>query len=764
MDFTSFKKLLTCFADSPASIDAARGRLLCEIRDEVIEAALTQEMGEIWIEEFGERQRAISWILNRVARLPVLADRILTAFYDPQFFVDPRAEILDQIGEQSDSDEIRRGNAVQLTLDGLGKRPVGSSSVLYLTSDAGEGKTTLIMHLARTQAALFKQKQVDWLLVPISLGGRPFLRFDDIVVGFLTNRLRFPLFYFEAFIELVKLGVIIPAFDGFEEMFVQNASGDALSAVGNLMRTLESSGTVLIAARKAYFEYQDVRTQAKLFDSIGQQSVVFSRVELKRWGRSEFLYYCNNRSIPEAESIYEKVTERLGAEHPLLTRAVLVKRLIDVAGSVASLSELLEKIGNSPTDYFKVFVEAIVEREANEKWIDTSGQPARPLLSVAEHFELLSAIAEEMWNLSTDLLKADVLDLVAEMFCESRNMAPAKAFQVKERTKQHALIVSSDSGKLSFAFDHEEFKNFFLGEAIGRLGVQNSTGSANDLLTLLRRGILPDQAVQAAITHLRRLAPPRREEVAATLQGVAKLDSPSSFTHENVSRLILGVLHEIECHGLVITHINFPPDSFRDLQLVGVVFRDCSFAVTSLEHTKLAQIRFENCRFQRIQIFPSTRILECSLDAQCELNGVIPAGKESPVFDPTAFPVLLSRVGFIVERAAEQTELTLDKEEDVELRHLRKLMRHFLRSTHINENVVLRKLGVGAEEFIKAAIPRLKEAGVIIEEWIARDKQHRYRLSASMERVHETIDRAEGSFDRFLKLYRDTASSTASPP
>jgi len=77
---------------------------------------------------------------------------------------------------------------------------------------------------------------------------------------------------------------------------VQNPQGDALSAIGTLMRTLDSSGTVLIAARKAFFEYQDVRTQARLFDSIGLSSVAFSRVKLERWEKSEFLDYVQETS------------------------------------------------------------------------------------------------------------------------------------------------------------------------------------------------------------------------------------------------------------------------------------------------------------------------------------------------------------------------------------------------------------------------------------------------------------------------------------
>src|SRR4029077_1840672 len=96
----------------------------------------------------------------------------------------------------------------------LSRRPAGATSVLYLTSDAGEGKTTLINHLALKQAQRYKEKTTDWLLVPIPLGGRTFLRFDDVVVAALVNRLRFQLFYYDAFLELVRLGVLVPAFAG----------------------------------------------------------------------------------------------------------------------------------------------------------------------------------------------------------------------------------------------------------------------------------------------------------------------------------------------------------------------------------------------------------------------------------------------------------------------------------------------------------------------------------------------------------------------
>src|SRR5439155_5933768 len=99
----------------------------------------------------------------------------------------------------------------------------------------------------------YRDKKTDWLLLPITLGGRPFLRFDDVIIGALVNRFRFQVLYYETFVELVRLGVIVPAFDGFEEMFIESGTGEAVSALSNLLGRLRSAGNLLVSARKAYF-------------------------------------------------------------------------------------------------------------------------------------------------------------------------------------------------------------------------------------------------------------------------------------------------------------------------------------------------------------------------------------------------------------------------------------------------------------------------------------------------------------------------------
>ena len=751
MDTQTFKRVLTTFADSPTSVDFAKGKLLCEVRDEMIEADISSREGELYVREGEVTLPANKWLFQRIARLPILADRIITAFPEPDYFISPNAELLDNL-ENENEGALPMGDASEMTLEVLNRKPAGSSSVVYLTSDAGEGKTTLIAHLARAQAVKFKQKESDWLLLPISLGGRPFLRFDDIVVGFLTNKLRFPLFYFDAFMELVRLGVLVPAFDGFEEMFIQNASGDALSAVGSLMRTLESSGTVLIAARKAYFEYQDIKTQARLFDSIGNSSVIFSRLSLQRWARSEFIAYAIARGSESPEATYSRVAERLGHSHPLLTRAVLVKRLLDVAESVSSLSELLQRIGSSPHDYFAVFVRAIIEREALEKWIDTSGEAAKPLLAVADHFTLLSSIAQEMWNLGTDSLPADVLDLLTDLFCETRHLPAAITFQVKERTKQHALIVNVDVNRNTFAFDHEEFKNFFLGEAVGATCVKADFQRKQELLSILRRGALPAQANQAALSYIRRSESLLPIKVAQFLQEVAQLDGPSSFTHENAGHLVIGVISGQTIDSLLLKGLGFPVDILRDSKITNIAFQNCSFAGMSLENAHLSHCSFQYCHFERLELHSTTIIEDCDFNPTCDIGSILPVGRDVAVFDPHAFPILLRQAGFSISIDHEEDTLKFDFTEDEQMKLFRRLLRHFfLRSTHINENVLLRKLGPEAHMFVKNVIPQLINGGVLSAEWIARDRQNRYQLAMSMERISRALLQSHTNIASFLR-------------
>lgn len=749
MQVADFKRIIASFAETPANIDLAKGEFIVQLLDEVLTARLERREGVLYVEEDGVSQPAESWIIRRVAKLPQLADRILAYVPETPSFVTPSARLLPSLESSPEDRDICDIDAMLGCEQALSAQMPGTTLVTYLTSDAGEGKTTLINALAHKVAADYKRKEKDWLLLPVPLGGRAFLRFDELVVSALMNRFRFQYWFFDGFIELVRLGVVVPAFDGFEEMIVEGSSGEAVSALGNLMNQLSSEGRVLLAARKAFFEYQSFKTQARLFDAIGgEDSVAFSRLALKRWSRAQFEEYGAKRGQVDAAEIYDQVAARFGAEHPLLTRAVLVRRLFDVIRGLSDVGELLSRIGNRPQDYFHQFVLAIVEREAAEKWLDKEGREGQVLLSVDEHIDLLAAVAREMWVSTTDVLREDVVDVVADLYCDERQKSPAIARQIRERIKHHALLVRTGGARGGLAFDHEDFREFFLGVALGHvlLGAHRE-----DIRSFLRVAGIPHETADEALLiyeHSGR----DRDELVQNLLAIGSGELPTSFVLENAGNLVLKALSFSERSDLVVIRgLNFGPSALQAKGIWNVDFEGCYFGPTSLYGSKLRDVSFRHCRFERIELAADMDV-QASLDSaliSCVVDG------EETLFDPVAISRKLEGIGFVVQ----EDLLVIDampREPDRELVATEKVIRAFMRGTQHNEDTLRVKLGLLASSFFDDALPELIRTRVLeLVPYRGSGNQERFRLAKHMSALQDAIARSGGSFERFLSEVGD---------
>lgn len=749
MQVADFKRIIASFAETPASIDLAKGEFIVQLLDEVLVARLERRDGVLYVEEDGVSQPAESWIVRRVAKLPQLAERILTYVPETPNFVNPSARLLPSLEASPEGLDIVNIDAVVGCEKALAAQMPGTTLVTYLTSDAGEGKTTLINALARKVAADYKRKDKDWLLLPVPLGGRAFLRFDELVVSALMNRFRFQYWFFDGFIELVRLGVVVPAFDGFEEMIVEGSSGEAVSALGNLMNQLNSEGRVLLAARKAFFEYQSFKTQARLFDAIGNEdSVAFSRLALQRWSREQFEEYGAKRGRTDASEIYDQVAARFNAEHPLLTRAVLVRRLFDVTRDLSDVGELLARIGNRPQDYFHQFVMAIVEREAAEKWLDKEGREGQVLLSVEEHVDLLSAVAREMWISTTDVLREDVIDVVADLYCDEKQKIPAIARQIRERIKHHALLVRTAGARGGLAFDHEDFREFFLGVALGQILL---TAHREDIRSFLRVAAVPHETADEALLIYERLGGDR-DALVETLLAIGNGELPTSFVLENAGNLVLKALSFSErVEPLVIRGLNFGPSALQAKGIRNVEFEGCYFGPTSLYGSRLEDVAFRRCRFERIEIAAEMEVC-ASLDGAlvaCVVDG------EETLFDPSAITRKLESVGFVVQEDLLGLDTEL-RESDRELVATEKVIRAFMRGTQHNEDTLRMKLGLLASTFFDDALPALLRARVLeIVPYRGAGNQHRFRMAKHMSTLQDAIARSGGSFERFLSEVGD---------
>ena len=745
MNLKDFQKLLITFADKASDLDLARGNLMVQIRDEVIEAEVEESGGDIFVTENEARMRAFTWLTNRVARVPQLADRILTHIKYEPYFITPSGKFLDHFDEKP---ENKGGNIQDVPvemLELLSRKTAGTSRVLYVTSDAGEGKTTLINRMARMQAEKYKKKKTDWLLVPISLGGRSFMTFDDIVVAELVNRFRFQLLYYEAFLGLVRQRVLVPAFDGFEEMFVEGSTGEAVSALRNLMRDLESSGSVLIAARKAYFEYQDFQKQTKFFDAIPDNEATSAWISLDRWDRGQFLKYANLRELQDSSIIYDKVRARLGESHPLLTRAVLAKRLVDM-GEEGGVDALLEDLGTKPDDYFYQFVNIIIEREANEKWVDRSGTPYQPLLTTDEHHDLLALIAKEMWITSSEILSGDYLDLIAELFAIELGKSPQITGQIVKRLKQHSLIATNTPNSMSYIFDHEDFRKFYLGEALGKM---LSPNGQPDLAVFLQKTALSTVTADSAINAANRCGADLTKTLSL-LQSLADSSVPTSYVMENAGVLIARLLELLDNDDAVtLREFTFPSDVLKGRSLGKVIFEKCQFHGTSLENTCINQCRFIRCTMHRLE-WPEGFDAGGAVVERSTITCVVPGSESSGMYDPDGIEQALTKANFKVI-APEVVPVNTPVEPDEETRLAENALKMFRKATHINESVFREKFGLRANLFFTDVLPRMLKQNVLAEvPYKGKGKQRRFKLCVPMSNIGSAVPATVNSLDEFL--------------
>lgn len=756
MDISQLKQILTSFADEPADVDVRSGKITAQIRDDIIEANLSfDENQSIFIEENGVRLHWRPWIVQRVAKLPQLADRIISAGKASPLddgsrpFVAPKALYTGDLAgaDQGVTDKLCE-DATYALVDAATTVVPGATSILYLTSDAGEGKTTLIKRVALNQALQFKEKKVSSLIVPIPLSGRSFLTFDDAVIAALSNQLRFGYYYYDAFLHLVKLGAIVPAFDGYEEMLVEGSKGEAVSALGNLVQSLQSSGSVIIAARKAFFEYLSFRTQARLLDAIGDRSAVFGRLQLQRWDKDLFCKYGDLRGVKNPASIYETVAARLDSDHPLLTRAVLVSRLFDVIESEEERDQLATKLGSNPHDYFYTFVDTIVQREAGQKWLAlVAGEVREPLLTKQEHHALLASFAQEMWQASTGALRYDVVDVLVDLFTESKGKPAYVNRQVKERIRQHSLLSANSLRGMGLSFDHEDFQAFYLGESLGLLLAGQR---AVEIRTFLQVNSLPHATVEQSVQYLER-HDADLTSIIDLLASINRQETGFTFSKQNCSALMLRIAEVAASasHPVRLERLILSAGSLEGRSLSAVSFISCELQPTGINGSTMHEVRFVDCEFERLEIDAAADLRGIRME-DCRIASLAILGDDVQSFDPRAILQHLRQRGVAFEggdcEGHDEVRTTDDR-----TRAADRFFRAFTRRTYVDESVLKLKAGrVLSSILFDDVLPRLIADGVIGEiPWTGQGVQRRFKLLTPMTDVYTALEIANGDFDVF---------------
>jgi hypothetical protein len=690
------------------------------------------------------------WICEKLGRVSALARSISTALKIDEPFISPvgKFELHWSVEENVESESEIVCDKLKTICE---TDNFWESHLVYLTSDAGEGKTTILERLA-CKLAVNYQPGRGKLVVPISLSGKPFIRFEDIIIATLANKYKFSGYFYPSFLSLIKLGVIIPAFDGFEEMFVESPTGEAISAMADLIQDLKGKGLVLVAARSAYFEHQNLTTQGKLYNLINTTPVVFSKIRINRWRREQFIDYgiARGHTQEEATDLYENLISKFGIDHPIVTRAVLVKKLFEAFEANPNLDDFTTSSPQDYNEFFSKFVFALIDREA-KKWLMKSRGISTPVLSVQQHYFLLSMVAKEMWFTRSEVLRTDVLETITDLFIDSERLNPDAAWQVKQRVKDHAVLRVASGAASHFEFDHQDFYQFFLGNAAA---TSLNDINSDDIVDICRRGRLSKTTLLCTAYELK--MSDNIKNITGKLVEKINREQKSSYARENLA-IILIILNQKLRTDLQISQVSFESEPFDTLELLNITFSECLFSAVKLSNIKATTI-FMNCKILEVEYVKNIAVPGKIMGAT-EVCSLFDEEEECNEYAPSAIKYELCKVLEFEKDSLPTINISQPFEVDDKLLIIEKTLRVFYNRIEVNEDLLKQKLGVRFAVFWNDILPDLR--GLVFEDVPYRGggRKERIRIVCKLAQIQKALEVANGKYDLFLTMLQNKASN-----
>ena len=695
---------------------------------------------------------AARWLCKRVAKLDILARAIQEKKKGDEHYVSVPCNVSGVRIE--DANGKRYPDAVEALKSQIEDANDFATSVCYLTAEAGEGKTVVMGELARRAANAYLNNQQDWIFVPIELSGRPFLRLDEVIIGTLANVYRFRSCYIESFIELVKLGYIVLGLDGFEEMAIEGVEGDVVSSLGNLLNELDSQGRLVFSTRTAYYAYANLEAQSKLFDSFRNKDVEFAEIKLSRWNEIQFVALMQTYGYTEKEGdhVWTALKTALTDGHPILTRAVLARKLVDglwqAGDSEGGLTEeIAHKFrGANYQDAVAGFIQMLLDREKT-KWI-SKDEIARPLLTVEQHELLLREIAEELWRSNVEVVPRDALlelmDLVSETYFKLR---PLAVEQCKERIIHHAFL--SPVNDRYYGFCHVEFYHYYLGQHLARCFLDDAPIS--HIRRFMDRKLLPRVALDECCRIIRGSS--RLDAAVEKLKLCASEALRTSCLSQNACSLLI-LMHDNCERSLVVKDLYCPSQILGRAVLMNARFEGCLIECIDWTVGASKNVSFVNCEISAVMLKNGVDLSGISIDEK-SIPAVVKCYREADVgeiYSPAGICACLRKAGAKIGGAVASAQGD-DYEEDRRVSLLYKVVYYYRVATVLGDGRLMHRLGTQWSKFQSEVMPIALRYHVLEEvQDQPNDKQTRYRLSIPFAELADLRKRCGGRFETLEEM------------
>ena len=215
---------IAAFADNEEDVIIEGGLILFQRDGQTVECRLSEKPGEpIEVEHSGRTLPYSRFLGEELGRLGVIAQAIKQRREDVKFYVDTQGVLEDAIGREDGSQ-----SALSILRSRCSDRTPGVTNLIFLTADAGDGKSAVLRRLALTAAQDYIDRHANWVLLHIDTHGRSFIRLEEAVAAEL-GRLRISGVFYSGVLRLVRHGLLVIAVDGFDELLAEVGFGEAYS-------------------------------------------------------------------------------------------------------------------------------------------------------------------------------------------------------------------------------------------------------------------------------------------------------------------------------------------------------------------------------------------------------------------------------------------------------------------------------------------------------------------------------------------------------
>jgi hypothetical protein len=740
MDLKEIRDDIAAFADDEESVLFDRGIIVFQRDRETCELKLVESANGLEVEYSGRILPYRKFLAEELGRMSIVASALIEKRRDVEPYIDTQSTIVDFMGKGG-----KKQSALHALWEECQSKSPGETKLLFLTAGAGYGKTALLRRLTRRFANSYLEGKTDRLLFHIDTQGRSFVRLEEAVARDLGHLRIFGLFY-PGVLRLVRRGLMALAIDGFDELLAEIGVGEAYSGLGALLRQLQGDGVVIASARSAYFEAENYTAQTRLLTSSPDSHVSVSQMKLEPWGRQEsielFRQYKDESGaqIANPESLYDQLSTSLGENHPVLQRPFLVYKMASlIAPNAGAAAELTADLGQSAIEVVPKVVHALLKREVEEKWRDQSGQP---YLTVEQHIQLLSAIADEMWMQGKNSLQVEVVQLICEAVLDDLDIPTSWRVQIIQRIKAHALLPVSNSGGLSF--DHEEFLNYFLAMRLVEILKRRDSFS---LQRFCEQYPLPASACLWA-ANIENWSYDSSREIVAWFSETCQREVRSTYLRQNLglitARIAGRFVDVIDSGGFSMESMYFDGDSWNESMLAHAIFTKCTFVNVDLSGASWTNCRFVGCNVDGLILDSKSCLQGTSFDSSCLVTGVLKRTSDDDTrmksYVPDECRALLEREGAIFEIDEPNAQI-LKPIPEQDRKMLDTFFRIFSRNTGANENVLRLKLGARFTNFRKNLLPLMLRHNVVRE--VAYDgsgQQQRFELCFPIESILRAED------------------------